>query len=277
MVPASSRVSETSPGGISAAASAELFGCLTNKPHIASIIGRNRYVIWVESGSTIIAITRPDKLRLPNGIELSVLDGQFKEIVGEHLVLGNNQIGFQNGVATLVRWWNPRVYLPSCKKSHLTQRIKLAEDQLDRPNDHGLEAALSENNLSAFCKSVVALLGRGEGLTPWGDDLLLGAIAAMKTVNTQNGCTSGIQQHSRIASFVLRQARARTNAISSSLLCYALSGSFAKPIIGFLRALVGQDRLDLAIDSLVRVGHSSGTAIAQGILIGSRVKGSREE
>jgi hypothetical protein len=60
-----------------------------------------------------------------------------------------------------------------------------------------------------------------------------------------------------------------TASFSAALVRHALAGRVAAPVAQVLRALVGRSPLDDSIEALLAVGHTSGRALAQGVLIGA--------
>jgi hypothetical protein len=61
-----------------------------------------------------------------------------------------------------------------------------------------------------------------------------------------------------------------TTTLSAALLRHAVNGEVATPVGRLLHALTDQTDLASATTDLLRVGHSSGTGLAQGVLIGAR-------
>jgi Protein of unknown function (DUF2877) len=109
------------------------------------------------------------------------------------------------------------------------------------------------------------LIGLGPGLTPSGDDLLIGFLA------THRVWYSALWQmiaDSRLNAS-LRAAARRTHILSSALLLSALHGTFAEIIYELFEALLfypekAQDKAD----ELLRVGHTSGADLLTGVILG---------
>jgi hypothetical protein len=123
----------------------------------------------------------------------------------------------------------------------------------------GLVAALASGGAEARRRAVLALLGRGAGLTPEGDDLLAGAAA----VAAATGDPLALPP----------QLRDLTTALSATLLELAATGAAARPV----HALLDLDREDwrAALRELERLGASSGRAIALGAGAAAAALGSR--
>jgi len=110
--------------------------------------------------------------------------------------------------------------------------------------------------------AVAALLGRGPGLTPSGDDLLCGVLAGATLFGL-------VSPRWRVAVLDrLAERPVATTALSRQLLLRAAAGE-APPEVGQLgRALCGSDpgALEAALTRVLAYGHSSGTALAAGVL-----------
>ena len=100
------------------------------------------------------------------------------------------------------------------------------------------------------------LLGRGDGLTPEGDDVVCGMMLALRAVDI-----------SFEADRLLAAARERTHAISLAHLRAAASGLAAAPVHEALAALVDADNHEpeRAFAGLARVGHTSGASVLSGM------------
>jgi hypothetical protein len=121
---------------------------------------------------------------------------------------------------------------------------------IPRPRAAGLvplPALLDEHTLGDF-------IGRGDGLTPLGDDVVCGWLALYRAT----GVASAAVDHA------VRRLLGRTTALSVALLESALLGDVADPVADYLRALGGPDA-PAARDRLTSVGHSSGSGLAHGI------------
>ena len=101
---------------------------------------------------------------------------------------------------------------------------------------------------------VPALLGLGSGLTPLGDDVLAGWLAAM--------VAAGHPGRHAVAHEVTRLAPSRTTLLSATLLACAMRGDVLPEYAALVGALGRDHRFEL--ERLTAVGHTSG----QGMLLG---------
>ncbi len=104
------------------------------------------------------------------------------------------------------------------------------------------------------------LLGCGDGLTPAGDDFLLGAVMALHFLT--------IEPHaSLLAESIVNKAPGRTNAISLAHLHAACEGQANELLMNFFSACIGSDEPELkaCIEQLSNFGHSSGRYTLSGV------------
>ena len=109
-----------------------------------------------------------------------------------------------------------------------------------------------------------ALLGLGPGLTPSGDDFLVGLFAVL---NLANSPCHGLR---RACDGILAVAHARTNAISIAALREAARGRVRDSIQALLRELVGgrPPQLYRALARVLAIGATSGRDMVAGIVCG---------
>jgi hypothetical protein len=109
------------------------------------------------------------------------------------------------------------------------------------------------------------LVGLGPGFTPSGDDLLLGFLA------THRVWSSPFWQmivDSPLSVF-LHAAACRTTVLSSALLRSALQGNFAETIYCVFQLLAFEpDKIRGATDELLHTGHTSGSDLLTGMVLG---------
>jgi hypothetical protein len=123
------------------------------------------------------------------------------------------------------------------------------------------------------------MVGLGTGLTPAGDDLLCGLLAAL-------WCASG--EGSQERSFAVEwgetlSARLEaTTAVSATCLECAIAGCFPGTVIALAGAFAGShadhahESARAALDDLCARGHSSGMDTATGFLFGLRLRSDEE-
>ena len=106
---------------------------------------------------------------------------------------------------------------------------------LDSPGGAGARAALGagigRRDASRLIAGACALLGLGEGLTPAGDDCLVGALAVLHAVDP-----APLTREPAVAGAIAEAAETRTTAIGREFVLHALAGHFSEPVLAVLRA-----------------------------------------
>ena len=130
-----------------------------------------------------------------------------------------------------------------------------------RPLLARLILALESGDRNLAGEAATGLIGLGQGLTPSGDDVLVGIEAALRALARPTAgflvlATGGLEE--------------RTTALAATLLRHAAAGEFAERVHVLLAALLGSDdeAIPAAIDRAVAWGATSGTDCLLGLLIG---------
>jgi hypothetical protein len=117
-------------------------------------------------------------------------------------------------------------------------------------------------------RHVDRLIGWGEGLTPAGDDYLVGLIAGLDAL--VRGNEERRRFHSALAG-VLACRTQRTTPIAAHYLRLAAAGHYTEPLIRLRTALLCEndgDVVDAALQSALAVGATSGADTVSGLLAG---------
>jgi len=128
----------------------------------------------------------------------------------------------------------------------------------------GLERGLAARDARAFADAACALIGLGEGLTPAGDDCVLGALAAIHRL-----APGWLAAHEGQCGRVADAARCRTTDVARDFLLEALDGRFAEPVLALLTA-PSDDMAGSAAQLLLAMGGTSGADTLCGIRLGCR-------
>lgn len=126
-----------------------------------------------------------------------------------------------------------------------------------------LVAHLAAGDLEEAHRCARSLLGLGPGLTPSGDDYLTGMIAVFMVHNHP------VPSLQRFGKDVAAVAETATNLISYSAIEQASNGKVRESIAQLLSFLLtGEEECSCAVEEVLRIGSSSGTDIALGIVAG---------
>jgi hypothetical protein len=112
------------------------------------------------------------------------------------------------------------------------------------------------------------LIGLGPGLTPSGDDLLVGYLAGLWCTVRDQGKRA--QFISSLGKTVIRLSR-QTNDISRTYLYHAVRGQVSSQLANLAEAISyaeNPERLLAIAESAMRVGHTSGMDAVTGLLVG---------
>ena len=131
-----------------------------------------------------------------------------------------------------------------------------------------LDTARQAFTVSSLLTLVQALVGLGEGLTPSGDDFLVGLLAVLHVTGFLP-CSAGSSGYAQFCQYVRRG----TTQLSGEFLRCAFAGHFAEPLVMLVRALwaPGTDAWTAHAAILAAVGHSSGVDAMVGIALGGRL------
>lgn len=108
------------------------------------------------------------------------------------------------------------------------------------------------------------LIGLGPGVTPSGDDVLIGFLAGLWSLSGQHA-----KRQSFVRSFgrdLLRIAR-QTNEISRTYLYHAVQGQFSSTLSTLVEKIGTGGNVESAVREALQVGHSSGMDSVTGLLI----------
>ncbi len=144
------------------------------------------------------------------------------------------------------------------KERSIMGAVLLAEGSESVHVPEGIEGMILEDQARRLKKctnmesAVQSLLGLGFGLTPSGDDFILGAISAM-------------QLSGRSVSHLRIPIADYKNAFSRTMLLDGLDGYFPEPLLRLIKVLDTAGDPEREIADLLRIGHTSGYDMVAGI------------
>ena len=261
------------PVRVPAVASIAIREILTGRPRPATVLGTATHAVWLRVGDGVVVVTTKDATRLPNGIEIGndATAGTFAGVEhGIAATVGAHRIVLDALTVDAVRWWDPHPALPDISGNELAARAGVLPHGPTMTGIPVLQDALEQRSATGLVEAALGLLGRGPGLTPEGDDFLAGAVAAIRILGTSIDDRAAVAMLDCAAPDVSAAAATRTTTFSAALIDHALRGQVARPAAALFRALGGRGDVAAAHASLLRVGHSSGPALAAGIALAVR-------
>jgi hypothetical protein len=136
----------------------------------------------------------------------------------------------------------------------------------DGPFEPVLAATLERFRVGGEIRGLAALVGVGEGLTPSGDDVLVGVLAGLDAAREVSGDAAALRQ--RLGA-ELERGTSRTTRLAAQMLDAATAGFYAEPVLGLLETLAlpkpGAKAVQRAVTALFAVGHRSGADTLRGI------------
>jgi len=151
------------------------------------------------------------------------------------------------------------------KKNLLAQSLYETEmSKLIEERTRLVENELLNNRMTNALHHAVSLIGLGPGLTPSGDDFLVGLFTI---INLRN---SPFNTHQSFCEEVVLRAKTLTNEISYMALKKASIGKVRESIIQLVYAILNGNEADLylSLNKVLNIGSSSGTDIALGLVCG---------
>lgn len=223
------------PGiGVLRGAASTLLGPLAGRRRLRlTEVARTRLSVHYETGVPalpVLCVALPDAVRLPGTLLTS------------RLPAAQRHPGPAVSSLAVTRWWRP------ARPPRLPVPAAVVLDRLPRPTYATLDP--------------LALVGRGQGLTPQGDDVLAAALVTARA--TGDPRLPGWCARTRLA-----LATRRTTAVSRGLLQHALDG-WATPELAELLAALGSadgDAVDRAVQRLLAVGRTSGASLLDGVAL----------
>lgn len=177
-----------------------------------------------------------------------------------------------------VRVWRPAEPGPSLGRARIEAHLCRAQTRLAQRRGTAprmIDAAASA--LGAACRAldreqaarhVERLVGWGEGLTPAGDDFLIGLLAGLDA--PVDDAEARQRFRSALAAAILARI-SRTTPIAAHYLRLAGAGHYTAPLLGARAALLCEDDpdvVDAALLSALAVGATSGADTVSGLLAG---------
>lgn len=248
---------KTSTVTIRASVPARTRPALDGGARTARVLGRfpTALYVGVPHAFGVVAVLTRDAVRLPCGMQLPATSRELPldQLPGTVRV-GHGALHIGDVVVVPGRVVSPAV---GPRPAPSAEPIRRAEALVD-------VAAYAPPELADPPRAAFAgqrLLGHGCGLTPSGDDVLAGYLVAAAAYGVPAGA---------LRTLIIREAASRTTTLSAALLRHAAAGEAIPQVSRLLDALAEGRDLAETVEALLAVGHSSGAALAAGVLTAAR-------
>ncbi len=245
-------------------------------------------------GDFILSLNALEVPRVPNSVQLSAPGGTppFSSLrIGMPVLLGAQRLHIEALALSLdlthCTQWHPKIVRPhplnlasieknsAWLKQYVANLSGYPPGQAQGPyylsprqgvhlNQASCPYTLIQSSFTSIHDMAQYLCGRGPGLTPSGDDILAGWMAA-------NWLLHGAHPRLLMAyQDILSVAERQTHLLSQCWLRYAAQGYVAEPIGLLLQALTRENERELtaAAEAVLALGATSGRDVIQGILLG---------
>jgi len=231
----------------------------------AAVLARSPHAVYVDDGGVAVGVLARSAVAVPVGLRtrLDRLPDPRTGAAAETAVVGAGGIRLDGQTFEVARVITAQVPL----LSGLTEAAATLRDRVLPGADPRLDAARAQLPADALRLLAIAdssavpdLLGRGDGVTPVGDDVLAGWLVTRHAMGAGGGPVA----------IAIAQSRDRTTTLSATLLDRAAAGEAVPPLRRLLVCLAAgepADRLHARLDELLRVGHSSGAGLAVGVTL----------
>ena len=128
-----------------------------------------------------------------------------------------------------------------------------------------------EEEETGILESSMSLIGLGPGLTPSGDDVLLGILSVLNLENNR------YEKFRPLFEKVIQSAHEETNILSYFGLRRAYDGYIRQDITDFTVAMIEKENTLHELEKILQIGHSSGQDITYGIVTLLEIIGKKEK
>lgn len=261
------RPESTSREALPAAVSTLTAALLRRAPGPATVLGVHGPALYLDVAGRVLPVVSSDAVPLATALRLAVPSGRVDwGVAAGHVVsVGGGLVVLPGCDIAVVRTWRP-------SRVRHTLRTQAALTGLDDEGGDG-ESGWLADGIRAVCSGlgrpdgrpgshvrtklgVDGLLGRGQGLTPSGDDALAGILLVAHAVGAAAPLAAAVR--SRLGS---------TTAVSAALLDAAADGYAARRVVALVdAALAGDDAtVTHTLPAVLAIGHTSGADLVAGI------------
>lgn len=130
-----------------------------------------------------------------------------------------------------------------------------------------IKDSFAQGKYEQAADNILELIGLGPGLTPSGDDFILGILTTFKFCLVTQDIVCDLTKK------IINEARTRTNIISYNMLRQGAMGGFPEWVEDMAFSIIcgNSEDIDMAFSKILRIGSSSGSDISAGMLFGLKL------
>jgi uncharacterized protein DUF2877 len=241
----------------------------------------------ISCGESLLMLLSPDAPEGPTTLLLrndSALDLRSCFQVGDAVVQSGARLlsNTADACASGATVWKPRALATRVEPSQLAVNLCAARARIAAQLEHGgsvlhrearptcarVERACRDCELEQALLEATRLIGWGEGLTPAGDDFLVGLMSGLDALAVGSDARRGFL--SRLGAAIAART-ARTTRVAAHYLRLAAQGHFTANVHALRAALLSTNdvaSVQRSVDAALRFGATSGADLATGMLSG---------
>ncbi len=229
------------PGAVSALSADLVRGPLVR----ATVLGSHAPGLYLDVAGAVVPVVTADAVPLATAVRLAVAsaDAPWRGLAaGDAVLVGEGLIRLPGCDIVAARTWRPARVRPVTHDPHSLHSSHVHSS--DRPTRAQAE------------RGVAALIGRGPGLTPAGDDALAGILLVAHAHGVAGAVAAAV-----------RALLTSTTAVSAALLDAAADGYAAAEVVALVDAAVAGDPAAVAraLPAVLAIGHTSGADLVIGV------------
>ncbi|MBT9257635.1 DUF2877 domain-containing protein [Phycicoccus sp. MAQZ13P-2] len=226
-------------------------------PRRAEVLAAGRVGVYLRLDGRVLPVLGPDAVALPSALRVAEPVHVAALAPGDGVVVGEGTVRLPSATVVARRTWRPARVPAGRLCSDLGRVVALlAAATADAPGwlvdgvAHAVHRAEPE-------VAVRALVGRGPGLTPSGDDALAGALLLHRAAGSPSDALAA----------AVRARLTATTAVSAALLEGAVDGWAAPDVVALVAAVARADAAGVTthLPAVLAVGHTSGRDLVTGL------------
>lgn len=234
------------------------FGIHVSYQHMQELLSevdRHSIFVWQEDEQQIRCLTESFSIQLKGG---NSFDHPLPQVNSSRM------LNYVTDVLTVLLETNEPTGFGLMIETYMFDYVqdKLPKSKVEQQLNTLIESVFSDDRQKT--EDVLRyFIGRGKGLTPSGDDLLVGMLSIHVACEFCSTVFMDVLQD-------LITNESLTTDVAKEYLCFAVKGSFSSSVVAIINDIKQENKSTLAIHlrELLEMGHSSGIDTAFGMLIG---------